>query len=206
MTADEPPQQCGVLAPQATQEETVATAGALYRALDEAGLGDLRPVLEHRKDIPYIKLHAIDTQQATRLEHLVRKGLDGNYSLAEELRCAVLDHGLVDFPVPVVWGLDRIALGEISIHMADRLACILGAEPGPEPAEIPDWPEANAVYSRLNTAFKAATGGAFMDMHLHAYCRRCDEDPAIELVAIKLDTARRFVKALQNSAATVSRS
>ncbi|MGP8301987.1 hypothetical protein ACTPOK_29520 [Streptomyces inhibens] len=200
MTGNEPPQQRVSLAPQATRQETGDAAFTLYQALDDAGLGDIRPVLDHERDVPYVKLHGIDAKQATRLEHLVRRGMDGNYSLADELRCAVLDHGLVDFPVPLVCGLERIALGEISIHTADRLACILGAPPGPELDETPDWPEANAVYDRLNTAFKAATDGAFMDMHLHSYCRRCDGDPAIELVAIKLDAARRFVKALQNAA------
>ncbi|WP_326615704.1 hypothetical protein OG863_00460 [Streptomyces decoyicus] len=199
MTDNEPPQQRVALAPQATHEETLVAAGALYKALNDAGLGDIRPILDYARDVPYVKLHRIDANQATRLRNLVRRGMDGNYSLAEELRCAVLDHGLVNFPVPLVCGLDRIALGDISIHTADRLACILGAEPGTELAEVPDWPESNAVYGRLTAAFKAATDGAFMDMHLHSYCRRCDEDPAIELMPITLDVARRFVKALQDA-------
>ncbi|WP_395371436.1 hypothetical protein OHU45_25695 [Streptomyces tubercidicus] len=199
MTDNEPPQQRVFLAPQSTHEETLVAAGSLYKALDAAGLGDIRPILDYTRDEPWVKLHRIDARQATQLEHLVRKGMDGNYTLAQELHCVLLDHGLADFPVPVVCGLDRIALGEISIHTAERLACILGAEPGPELADVPDWPESNAVYDRLNAAFKTATDGAFMDMHLHSYCRRCDGDPGIQLVAIKLDAARQFVKALRDA-------
>ncbi|MEV6565928.1 hypothetical protein [Streptomyces kronopolitis] len=200
MTGNEPPSQRISLAPQATRQETGDAAFTLYQALEDAGLGNIRPVLDHEKDVPYIKLHGIDAVQATQLEHLVRKGMDENYLLADELRRAVLAHDLDGFPVPQVCGTTKIALGEISIHTADRLACILGAPPGPELAETPDWPESNEVYDRLSAAFKAATDGGFMDMHLHSYCRRCDGDPAIELVAFTVDTARRFVKALQSAA------
>ncbi|MFF3747519.1 hypothetical protein [Streptomyces kronopolitis] len=60
--------------------------------------------------------------------------------LADELRRAVCAHDLDDFPLPEVCGA-KIALGEVSIRMANRLACILGAPPGPELDETPDWPE-----------------------------------------------------------------
>lgn len=200
MTHNDRASRLSLFAPQSTRQETGDAAFTLYQALDDAGLGNIRPVLDHEKDVPYIKLHGIDAEQATRLEHLVRKGMDENYLLADELRRAVLAHGLDGFPVPQVCGKKKIALGEVSIHTADRLACILGAPPGPELAEIPDWPESNEVYDRLNASFKAATDGAFMDMHLHTYCQRCDGDPAIELVAITVDIARRFVKALQSAA------
>ncbi|GGN51571.1 hypothetical protein GCM10012285_41810 [Streptomyces kronopolitis] len=199
MTDTEPPQERDDFAPRSVHEEALWAAGSLFKALSDAGLGDIHPIRDYVRDVPYVKLHRIDAKQAARLEHLVRKGMDGIYSLAEELRCAVLNHGLVDFPVPLVCGLDSIVLGDISIHTAERLACILGAEPGTELAEVPDWPEANAVCDRLAAAFKAATDGAFMDMILHSYCRRCDEDPAIELGSIKADVARRFVKALHEA-------
>ncbi|MGW8554061.1 hypothetical protein [Streptomyces tubercidicus] len=200
MTGNEPPQLRVRLGPQATRDETLLAAGSLRKALLAAGLGDIHPILDDESDVPYVKLHRIDAELATLLEHLVRKGMEGKYKLAEELHCVLLDHGLADFPVPVVWGQDTIALGEISIHAAERLACILGAEPGPELADTPDWPESNAVYDRLNAAFKAATDGGFVDMHLHSYCRRCEGEPGIQLVSIKLDVAGRFVKALQSAA------
>ncbi|MER5973660.1 hypothetical protein ABT112_28725 [Streptomyces sp. NPDC002055] len=200
MTGKRQPQRRGVFAPQATRQETRDAAFTLTQMLDDAGLGGIHPVLDDEKDVPRIRLYGIDADAATRLGHLVRKGMDETYLVAKELRRAVDAHGLDGFPVPQVCAA-KIALGEISIHTADRLACILGAPPGPEElAEAPDWPEAKEVYDRLDAAFKAATGGAFMDMHLHSYCRRCEGDPAIELVEITVDTTRRFVKALQSAA------
>ncbi|MGW7572392.1 hypothetical protein [Streptomyces sp. NPDC054765] len=128
MTGNEPPQQRVSLAPQATHEETVDAASTLYQALDDAGLGDIRPVLDHERDMPYVKLHGIDAEQATRLEHLVRRGMDGNYSLAEELRCAVLDHGLVDFPVPLVCGPGQDRPGR-DLHPHGGPACLHPGRP-----------------------------------------------------------------------------
>ncbi|MGW2022006.1 hypothetical protein [Streptomyces decoyicus] len=201
MTGNEPPQQRVSLTPQATHQETGVAAFALHQALDEAGLGEIRPVLDDEQDVPNIKLHGIDADAATRLGHLVRKGTDENYLLAEELRHALLAHDLNGFPVPQVCGA-KIALGEVSIRTADRLACILGAPPGPEldEYESPDWPESNDVFDKLNAALKATDVGVFVGMWLHSYCRRCEGDSAIELGSIKVDVARRFVKALQSAA------
>lgn len=198
MNGNQPPRRVS-LAPQATDEETVVAAGALSQALDAAGLGGIRPVLDHEKDGACIKLHGINADAAIRLGHLVRVGTDENYLLAEELRIALLAHDLNDFPVPQGCGA-KIALGEVSIRTAERLACILGAPPGPELDESPDWPEANDVFDKLNAALKATDVGAFVDMWLHPYCRRCDGSTAIELGNIKVDVARRFVKALRNAA------
>ncbi|MGW8552833.1 hypothetical protein [Streptomyces tubercidicus] len=201
MTGNEPPQQGISLAPQATRQETGDAAVALYQALDEAGLGEIRPVLDDERDVPKIKLHGIDADAAARLGRLVRKGMDEDYVLAEELRCALLAHDLDRFPEPQVCGT-KIVLGQVSIRTADRLACILGAPPGPEldEYESPDWPESNAVFDKLNAALKATDVGVFVDMWLHSYCRRCEGDSAIELGSIKVDTARRFLKALQSAA------
>ncbi|BDH10517.1 hypothetical protein [Streptomyces hygroscopicus] len=120
--------------------------------------------------------------------------------LAAELRRAVLALALDGLPLPQACGT-KIALGEVSIHTADRLACILGAPPGPELLdETPDWPESNAVFERLDAALRAANVGVFVGMWLHSYCRRCEGDPAIELGDIKVDIAHRFLKVLQNAA------
>ncbi|MGI5262365.1 DUF6302 family protein [Streptomyces angustmyceticus] len=198
MTGNAPSQRVS-LAPQATDEETVVAARALSRALDAAGLGGIRPVLDDEKDGPCIKLHGINADAAIRLGHLVRAGTDENYLLAEELRIALLAHDLNDIPVPQVWGT-KIALGEVSIRTAERLARILGAPPGPELDESPDWPEAKDIFDKLNAALKATDVDVFVDMWLHPYCRRCDGSTAIVLGNIKVDVARQFLKALRNAA------
>lgn len=199
MTGNEPFPRRVSLARQPPRRETGDAAVTLNQVLDDAGLGDIRPVLDDEKGVPSIRLHSIDAEAATRLGHLVRKGTEGNYLLVDELRPAVRAHDLDDFPLPEVCGA-KIALGEVSIRMANRLACILGAPPGPELDETPDWPESKEVYDRLDAALRASDVGVFVGMWLHSYCRRCEGDPAIELGSITVDVARRLLKALQSAA------
>ncbi|MFE7780608.1 hypothetical protein [Streptomyces nigrescens] len=129
-----------------------------------------------------------------------QQGMDESDLLAAELHRALLAHDLDGFPVPQGCGT-KISLGEVSIHAADRLACILGAPPGTVLLDdSPDWPESNAVFGKLDAVLKATDVGVFVGMWLHLYCRRCEGDSGIELGDIKLDVAGRFVKALQSAA------
>ncbi|MFJ5952228.1 hypothetical protein [Streptomyces noursei] len=184
--------------PHPTQQETADAVLALAQELDAAGLHGLSPTLDSSQlGFPHVRLNAINARTAVELARLLRKALRGPYKVAAQLRAAARAHGLHDFPDPTVYGV-KIHLGEVSIATADRLACLLGAPPEPELelAETPDWPDSQHVSDRLHRAFKDATGGGFVDQYVHAYCQRCDGEPAIELGDLSVDTARRLVQAL----------
>lgn len=185
--------------PRPTRQETAQAASDLERELRAAGLMALDPVPGGEDEQPYIGLRRIDAATAAELARLLRKGMRRTYRIASDLEAALRAHGLEDFPAPRVRNAE-IQLGDVSVATADRLALILGAPPQPDLPEIPDWPDAQQVYDRLDSAFKKATRGGFMDMHLHPYCQRCDQDPAITLGELKPGTARRLVSALQYGA------
>ncbi|MGG2459347.1 hypothetical protein ACO0M4_05910 [Streptomyces sp. RGM 3693] len=189
----------GFFAPHPTRQETVDAVLALDQELDAADLHSLSPTFDsNHLGLPHVRLNAINARTAVELARLLRKALRGPYKVAAQLGAAARAHGLDDFPDPTIYGA-KIHLGEVSIATADRLACLLGAptEPELELADTPDWPESQHVSDRLHTAFKHATDGGFMDQYVHTYCRRCDGEPAIELGALSVGTARRLVKALQ---------
>ncbi|MFJ2247486.1 hypothetical protein ACIQ9I_03000 [Streptomyces sp. NPDC094461] len=181
---------------ESAYQETIKAVSTLDRQLRAAGLGSLGPELDDEGGTLRIRLCRIDASTAAELTRLLRKGLRGAYKVASDLHAALRAHDLEGFPEPQVYE-GEIRLGEVSVSTADRLALILGAPPQPELVEDPDWPEAQQVYERLDTAFKKATSGGFMDMYLHPYCQRCNGDPAIALGHLTVPTARRFLTALQ---------
>ena len=185
--------------PRPTHQETAQAVSDLERELRAAGLGALAPVLGGDDKESYVALRRIDAVTAVELARLLRKGMRGTYRIASDLQAALRAHGLEDFPVPHVRNA-KIHLGDVSVATADRLALALGAPPQPDLPEVPDWPDAQQVFDRLDAAFKKATRGGFMDMHLHPYCQRCDRDPAVTLGELKAGTARRLVSALQYGA------
>lgn len=190
------PRHAVLFAPPATHQETADAAKDLDRALRAAGLGDLRSGLALDGEPARISLNDIDAVTATELSRLIRKAMRRTYKAAAALKDALQAHGLNDAPEPWVHNAD-IHLGDFPISAADRLAVALGAPPQPGLSDVPDWPEAHQVLNRLEAALTRATRGGFVDMRMHPYCQRCDQDPAITLGAIKVGTARRLVSALQ---------
>ncbi|MEU9777245.1 hypothetical protein [Streptomyces sp. NPDC047968] len=186
------------LAPQneASRVEASEAARELDRVLSATGLPIGLSPRDRTGENPLIQLPAISPAQAVELTRLLRRAMRRTYRAAEALLAAVRAHGLADFPEPLVYR-GRIRLGDVPVHTADRLACLLGAPPQPDLAEIPDWPEGSQVMERLGVAFRQATKGRFMDTQFHPYCQRCEADPAITLGDIDVDTARRLTAALQ---------
>lgn len=119
---------------------------------------------------------------------------------AEALNSALGAHELDGHPTPTS-DKGRIALGEIPVTSADRLADVLGAEPAPERTELPDWPEGHRIVLRLRTALASAIGHEFVDVAFVPYCPRCDEDPVLTLGSLSLTAARRLTQALSEASA-----
>ncbi|MFF3640446.1 hypothetical protein [Streptomyces sp. NPDC002564] len=190
------PRPAVLFAPPATLQETADAAQDLDRALRAAGLGDLRSGLVRDGEPARISLNDIDAVTANELSRLIHKAMRRTYKVASALKDALRAHGLSDAPEPWVYNAD-IQLGDFSISAADRLAVALGAPPQPELSDVPDWPEAHEVLNRLEVVLTQATRGGFVDMRMHPYCQRCDQDPAITLGAVTVGTARRLVSALQ---------
>ncbi|MEV8352414.1 hypothetical protein ACFVTT_04455 [Streptomyces niveus] len=116
------------------------------------------------------------------------------HETADALRTTLRAHGL-DVPGLSV-EQDRISLGDITVTTADRLARLLGA---PEPQverNLEEWPEARQVMRRLGAAFRAATGGGFLDLYFHPDCVRCDRDAVVAAGSVNAPEARRLVSRL----------
>ncbi|MFE4493026.1 hypothetical protein ACFRKD_11270 [Streptomyces niveus] len=116
------------------------------------------------------------------------------HETADALRDTLRAHGL-DLPDLSVEH-DSISLGDITVATADRLARLLGAPDSQVERNLEGWPEARQVMRRLGAAFRAATGGGFLDLYFHPDCVRCDRDAAVTLAPIKLTEARRLVSRL----------
>ncbi|MFF3976621.1 hypothetical protein [Streptomyces sp. NPDC001828] len=186
-----------LFAPPATLQETADAAQDLDRVLRAAGLGDLRSrLVQEEGEQAHISLNDIDAGTATELSRLIQKSMRRAYKAASALRDALRAHGLSDALEPRVHNA-AIQLGELSISDADRLAVALGAPPQPDLPDVPDWPDAAQVYDRLDRVLTKATRGGFVDMRQLAYCERCDQEPAIALGTVQVNTARRLATALQ---------
>ncbi|MEV0776703.1 hypothetical protein ACIBLA_37035 [Streptomyces sp. NPDC050433] len=114
------------------------------------------------------------------------------------LRTALREHGL-DVP-ELTAEHGKIALGDITLTTADRLARLLGAPAQKVERSLEEWPEAQQLMRRLGAAFKAATGGGFLDLYFHHDCVRCDSDAALTLSLIDLPEARRLLSSLSRRA------
>ena len=116
------------------------------------------------------------------------------HETADALRAAMREHDL-DVPgLSVEQG--RVSLGDVTVTTADRLAHLLGAPVQKVERNLAEWPEARQVMRRLGAAFKAATGGGFLDLYFHHDCVRCDRDAAVTLGPIKLTEAQQLVSSL----------
>lgn len=113
---------------------------------------------------------------------------------ADALRAAFRDHGL-DVPDLAVEE-DKVSLGDITVTTADRLARLLGAPEQRVERNLAEWPEAQQVMRRLGAAFKAATGGGFLDLYFHHDCVRCDRDAALTPSPISRREAQQVLSAL----------
>ncbi|WP_405613909.1 hypothetical protein [Streptomyces sp. NBC_01508] len=120
------------------------------------------------------------------------------HQTADALRTALRERGL-DVPgLTVEQG--RIALGDITVTTADRLARLLGAPVRRVERHLEEWPEARQVMRRLGAAFAAATGGGFLDLYFHHDCVRCDSDAALTLSPISLPEAQHLLSSLRPNA------
>lgn len=96
-------------------------------------------------------------------------------------------------------------LGDVTVTTADRLASLLGAPARDVERNLEEWPEARQVMRRLGAAFRAATGGGFLDLYFHHDCIRCDSDAALTLGPIKLPEAQRLLSSLSRTASPSAR-
>lgn len=117
---------------------------------------------------------------------------------ADALRTVLRDHGVDLTGLSVEQ--DRISLGDIGVTTADRLARLLGAPVQPVVRNLEEWPEARQVMRRLGAAFRAATGGGFLDLYFHHDCVRCDSDAALTLGPITPAQAQRLTSRLSGEA------
>lgn len=178
------------------RQQTAEAASELECALRAAGLRGPSLMPMSGRPGPYIELGVIHADTASELARLIRKAMKGAFNTAEALRIALRAHKL-DMPDPYVHQA-KIHFGDISLATADHLACILGAPPQQDShLDLTEWPEAQQVVDRLGAAFKAATGGAFLDLYFHPDCLRCNADAAMTLGDMDVRTARRFLTALQ---------
>ncbi|MEU8887306.1 hypothetical protein [Streptomyces sp. NPDC048442] len=196
--ASDPGPDSGFYVPLPTQEDTAAAARALRQALSAASLS-IHAELDVDGQGPYVHLERASAASATALAELVNKGMRPAHKTCKALEKVLRACGLTGFsrPPAVLNGL--IVLGEVPAATADKLACLLGAPPAPDDfvgEEVTEGLEAEALLSRLNDAFRKATGGGFMDMKFLPYCPRCGGDPGVELGDLTVPTARRLVKAL----------
>ncbi|MCK8677986.1 hypothetical protein [Streptomyces lichenis] len=182
-------------------DRAVAARKALHGVLAEMGVGGLSGVeISGRTQRPVMHLEHLDHGGITRLVSALRADIRPYDHAAKALEKAVRAAELDDFPVPDVNGL-RIRLGHVSVATAARLATLLGADPLPgDLAEVPDWPEADAVMDRLVATVKEVTDGGFMDAQLHPNCEMCGHLPTIELGDLSHEVATGLAEALRRSA------
>ncbi|MFF2025233.1 hypothetical protein ACFVW2_25925 [Streptomyces sp. NPDC058171] len=142
-----------------------------------------------------IELGTVDEDTVLQLTDLLRRGMKRTYETRDRLRRALTAHGL-DAPD---LGLEdgEIVLGNLPVAAAERLAQLLGAPPRPVTTALDDWPEAQEVLTRLQKAFRDATGGGFLDLLFLSDCLRCGGEPVISTGPISVKTARRLVSALE---------
>lgn len=120
------------------------------------------------------------------------------HETADALRAALREHDLNVPGLSVEQG--RVDLGDVTVTTADRLAHLLGAPARRVERSLTEWPEAQQVMRRLGAAFKAATGGGFLDLYFHHDCIRCDSDSAITLSPISLPEAQLLLSSLSRTA------
>ncbi|AWN24819.1 hypothetical protein [Streptomyces sp. NEAU-S7GS2] len=202
MAHSHPAPRCSLFAPQPTREETSQAACNLSETLDAAGLRRLSPIVEVANDgVAYIGLNGIPAADAVELARLVRKGMRGTFKLAEGLRKVFLSHGLDVPDVEVDEG--RIALGEVSVPTAARLAILLGAprdqiEVDTDASECAArWAHQVRVRDLLSDAYKNTTGNVLFDVYAHPDCIRCNHEPSILLGKVDIDSARQLLATLR---------
>lgn len=124
------------------------------------------------------------------------------HETADALRTALRSHGLHVPGLSVEQG--AVHLGDVTVTTADRLASLLGAPVREAERNSDEWPEARQVMRRLGAAFKAVTGGGFLDLYFHHDCVRCDRDSAVTLGPIKPAEAQRLLSTLSRTASLPS--
>lgn len=188
----------GLFVPLPSQDDAAAAARMLRQALSGAGLS-IQAELAVDGQGPYVRLDRASAASATELAELIGEGMHRARKTRKALEKAFLARGLTGFSRPPSVQNGLIVLGEVPAATADQLAVLLGAPPAPDDfvgEEVVEGPEAEALLDRLDTAFREATGGGFMDMSFLPYCPRCGGDPGVELGDLTVPTARRLVKAL----------
>ncbi|MFJ6809075.1 hypothetical protein ACIQRK_24115 [Streptomyces anulatus] len=185
------------------EEELERLREQLATALIAAGVPlELGPVVTLRGNL-CVELVSVSIDAANYLAVLIHTALEAcqeAVNALEEVFGYLAGTGLDDLPVPK-WdhGVDRVALGPISMPTALELGGRLGA-PGMtvEEPEEPHHTEAEAIAQRLEDAVRAATGGGLMDVR---YKPACDcKASRVQLADIAFTTARRLARALRPAA------
>lgn len=172
---------------------TVAEAmSELNRACQAAGL-KIQLTPSKTRFGRYLGLGEVTPETALRLVELIQHQLTEAHETAEELWGVFQRHGL-DMPTPYVLN-SRICLGDVGIETADRLAILLGAASRAEPSAT-GWAVGQETADRLSAAFKEATGEV-LDVLFHPDCLRCDNEAAISLRSVPVETAHRLGQVLR---------
>ncbi|MFF3554601.1 hypothetical protein ACFYXL_14470 [Streptomyces tsukubensis] len=141
-----------------------------------------------------VELGTVDEDIVLQLTDLLRRSMKRAYGTRDRLRRVLTAHGLVAPDLRLEDG--EIALGNLTVPAAERLAQLLGAPPRPVTI-LDDWTEAQEVLARLQRAFRDATGGGFLDLLFLSDCLRCGGEPVISTAPITVKTARRLVSVLE---------
>ncbi|WP_328912498.1 MULTISPECIES: hypothetical protein [unclassified Streptomyces] len=150
-------------------------------------------------DGPRYPLGEADHATVSRLADLITTGHTRLHLAADDLRFALVAHGLNAEQVNVDTG--TVVLGSIDVPDAGTLLRLLtgSTEDGPAYPNTP-WGYGELA-ARITDAVKAVTGGGDIDATYTPYCPRCHEEAAILLHGLPLPHTARLTDHLTRTAA-----
>ncbi|WP_328913245.1 MULTISPECIES: hypothetical protein [unclassified Streptomyces] len=150
-------------------------------------------------DGPRYPLGDADHATVSRLADLITTGHTRLHLAADDLRFALVAHGLNAEQVNVDAG--TVVFGAIDVPDVGTLLRLLTGETGNGPDYSDDPQGCEALAARITDAVKTVTGGGDVDAAYTPYCPRCREEAAILLHGLPLPYIARLTDHLTRTAA-----
>lgn len=148
---------------------------------------------------PLLPLDDIDQATGGALAALLEESLAAAHSIVVDLRSALLQHDIAVADVRLHRGY--VLLGIVSVPDADMLHWLLHSDDDVPETDPGDVLAAERLVNGIDDAIVALTGEVVFDAAYLPSCRRCGEDPAIDLGCVRPAAARVLTVHLRGASA-----